>query len=115
MKKLIAIAMFICGTQALQAQMSEGGKTDCSAEALNALYSCLASNNVTYDLTNATTADGSAAVYITGQGNPPPGQIQSCIAHYNQLRSGCPNAPSVINNTSNNENGNGNQIGKTPH
>lgn len=108
MKKLVLIATLVCSFQMLNAQMTTGEKgSDCSTQVLNDLNSCLTSNNITY----VETTDESGIVHITAQGNPPPGQIQSCIAQYNQSTTDCPDAPVVVNDTPNN----GNQIGKTPH
>lgn len=108
MKKLLLILFFIGELQVSYSQMTTGGKgSDCATQAMNNLTSCLSSNNITYDM----TTDASGVVYITAQGSPPPGQVQNCIAQYNQSRTDCPDAPAVVNNTPNN----GNQIGKTPH
>lgn len=107
MKKVILSAIFAGAIQISHAQMTEEGKgSDCATQAINDFNSCLASNNITYDETNL----GDGTIYITAQGNPPPGQIQSCIAHYNQSITDCPQAPAIVNNSNN-----GNQLGKTPH
>ena len=108
MKKLFLILFIIGGLQMSYAQMTTEGKgTDCATQLMNDLNSCLTSNSITYDVTTGENG----IVYITAQGSPPPGQIQSCIAQYNQPRTDCPEAPVVENNTPNN----GNQIGKPPH
>lgn len=107
MKKLFLIAILIGWLQGVNAQMTTGGKgSDCATQTMNELTSCLSSNNITFDM----NSDGSGIVSIIAQNNTPPGQIQSCIAQYNQSKADCPDLPEVINTTSN-----GNQIGKTPH
>ncbi|OFY87759.1 MAG: hypothetical protein A3F72_02650 [Bacteroidetes bacterium RIFCSPLOWO2_12_FULL_35_15] len=107
MKKLFLLAILIGWLQGVNAQMTTGGKgSDCATYAMNELTSCLSSNNILYDM----TTDESGIVFIVTQGNPPPGQIQSCIAQYNQFRADCSDLPIVVNNSSS-----GNQIEKTPH
>lgn len=93
MKKLFLIAIFAGSVQAGYAQMTEGEKpSGCSKQAINSLSSCLSSKGISYKITN----DGNQTIHITAQGNPPPGHIQSCIAHYNQLRKDCPQAPEAV-------------------
>jgi hypothetical protein len=108
MKKVTLIAIFASAIQVGYAQMTNDGKgNDCSTQAINDFNACLLSNNITSEM----VYDGNSTIYLTAQGNPPPGQIQSCIAHYDQSRTDCPQAPVIVNNSSNN----GNQLAKTPH
>jgi hypothetical protein len=69
--------------------------TPCAQEAMNSLQAELISKNVDFSLTYSL---GLGYAYITVTGTPPPGRVQSCIAHYNQDAKGCPGAPVIVIN-----------------
>ncbi len=99
MKPLFALLACTLSVSGAFAQMTGGEKpAPCAEQAISNLSSCLNSNNIVFDMKD----DGNGTITITAQGNPPPGQIQSCIAHYNKAKKLCPEAPAVINGTSTN-------------
>lgn len=100
MKRTLAIIICTLSIQTGFAQMMEGEKSaPCAEGALSNLSNCLNSNNIVFEMKDS----GNGNVTITAIGNPAPGQIQSCIAHYNQTRRQCPEAPVVVFS---NQNGN---------
>lgn len=101
MKKLLLLtAIFTL----IQVNSSLGD--NCAKTSFNDLVTCLNDNNVTFNYTYS-----GSTIYISGLGNCPPGQIQSCIAQYNSQTNDCPDAPVVVNSTSNNSNNNYNSNG----
>lgn len=101
MKKLLVLtAIFTL----IQVNSSLGD--NCSKTLFNNLITCLNNNNVSFSYTYSGNT-----IYISGLANCPPGQIQSCIAQYNAQTNDCPDAPVVVNSTSNNSNNNYNLPG----
>lgn len=87
MKKFFLFTFLVTGLQINFAQ-----ENTCVKDAMTALSTCLTDNNIVFNYTESGNT-----VYIYASGNPPPGQIQSCIAHYNTLTNDCPEAPVVVN------------------
>ena len=97
MKKLIVVISLIAliGLPIIFFAESTLAKADdyaCAEEALAELSSCLASKGIGHDFTK----EGDLwLLYVKGQHSP--GQVQSCLAYYNQLKRNCPEAPVIIN------------------
>ena len=103
MKKLTTVILILIIT-ALPvinvAQVGEGTSTSgtsCKNALLQSFASCLASNGINYFVTNAGT--NTICVNAVGNSGTAPGYIQSCIAHYDNSRSNCPEAPAIVYQT----------------
>jgi hypothetical protein len=75
---------------------SGSGSGGCVTICLTDLADCLANNGINYSVVQGSNGQ----LILTATGSPPPGQINSCIVHYNQDRSSCPEAPVVVNASS---------------
>ncbi len=96
MKKMFVIIVLFAGLQNNFFAQGYGSTTSaCTTDALQNLANCLRSHGITYSM-----ASHNGTYYIQAEGNPPPGQVQSCIAHYNSDSGSCPDAPIVVQQVS---------------
>ena len=97
MKKtiLLTLALSLTGVNYFAQPGSGGTSGSCVNTMLSSLASCLSGNGVTFYIIDTGTE-----LDLYGIGSPPPGQIISCLVHYNADRVSCPAAPLIVNKTS---------------
>ena len=95
MKKALLLTLILTGFQTTYyAQRLGTTSTACVDDCLNELGECLTSNGVSFNV-----IDTGSEIYLYGIGAVPPGQINSCIVHYNHDRGSCPAAPVITDKT----------------
>lgn len=85
------------GGTGTSASGSGGGSSSCVSTLFAELADCLSDNGISYSMISTGNA-----LYLYAQGSPPPGQITSCLADYDDDRDDCEDAPVIVNQTGTN-------------
>ena len=95
MKKIILTFALFAGFQVNFAQHGTSGFSACTNQLLTDLSTCLNGNGITFHLVDG----GADGLYLYAMGSFPPGQLNSCLVHYDNGRAACPDAPVIVNKT----------------
>ena len=90
---LVLVTSIIFGQRGTIPVGSQGDP--CATTCLSEFESCITDNEINYRISYG----GSGNVYVNTYGSFPPGQLTSCVAHYNNCSRTCPSAPTLIINT----------------